>query len=123
VLTPWRELLVVDLPQTAVAAASELLGAAGLQFASDSPWRGLSACAGRPACGRALLDVRALAAQIAAGQSRSQSADAGPRRTAVLHLSGCERRCGAPRAGHREIVAGPGGLHERDVPAAGQARR
>ncbi len=114
VLTPWRELLIADLPRSAVAAGQELLAAAGLELSVGSPWRGLSACVGRPACGRALVDVRALADQVA----RDGSREAG-----VLHLSGCDRRCGAPRAGHREVVALPGETSERDVPAVGPAGR
>jgi precorrin-3B synthase len=114
VLTPWRELLIADLPRLAVDAGQDLLAAAGLELSVGSPWRGLSACVGRPACGRALVDVRALADQVA----REGSREAG-----VLHLSGCDRRCGAPRAGHREVVALPGETSERDVPAVGPVGR
>jgi precorrin-3B synthase len=118
VLTPWREAVVQDLPEAAVQDVVALLGAAGLDLSPGSPWRGLSACAGRPGCAKALVDVRALAAGIAAS---------GPRAGAVLHLSGCERRCGAPRAAHRELVATPTGMWDAAAPGrsaeAGSARR
>jgi len=58
----------------------------------------LSACAGRPGCAKALADVRAdaLAAlgQLPAGR---------------VHVSGCARRCGAPRGPHVDAVALAGG--------------
>ncbi|MFC4943756.1 precorrin-3B synthase [Pseudonocardia sp. GCM10023141] len=87
VVTPWRSIV---LP-TADAAAR--LAAAGLVVDPASPAPLLSACAGRPGCAKALADVRADA------------------RTALplihrrTHVSGCERRCGAPHAPHVDAVA------------------
>jgi precorrin-3B synthase len=88
VVTPWR---TVVLPAPRLAAA--VLAAAGLVVA-PGPAADVSACAGRPGCAKALADVRAdtLAAigRLPAGR---------------VHVSGCARRCGAPRGRHVDAVA------------------
>jgi precorrin-3B synthase len=88
VVTPWR---TVVLPAPRLAAAE--LAAAGLVVA-PGPAADVSACAGRPGCAKALADVRAdtLAAigRLPAGR---------------VHVSGCARRCGAPRGRHVDAVA------------------
>jgi precorrin-3B synthase len=88
VVTPWR---TVVLPAPRLTAAE--LAAAGLVVA-PGPAADVSACAGRPGCAKALADVRAdtLAAigRLPAGR---------------VHVSGCARRCGAPRGRHVDAVA------------------
>jgi precorrin-3B synthase len=88
VVTPWRTLV---LPAPRLAATE--LAAAGLVVA-PGPAADVSACAGRPGCAKALADVRAdaLAAigRLPAGR---------------VHVSGCARRCGAPRGRHVDAVA------------------
>jgi len=92
IVTPWRTLV---LPDPQVSAAD--LAAAGL-VVEPGPAADLSACAGRPGCAKALADVRAdaLAAldHLPAGR---------------VHVSGCARRCGAPRGPHVDAVALAGG--------------
>jgi len=92
VVTPWR---TVVLPDPQVSAAE--LAAAGL-VVDPGPAADVSACAGRPGCAKALADVRAdaLAAigHLPAGR---------------VHVSGCARRCGAPRGPHVDAVALAGG--------------
>jgi precorrin-3B synthase len=70
--------------------------AAGLGFgvSADTPWSGVSACAGRPGCAKALADVQA-------------DARAGLRRWPgrVVHWSGCERRCGRSARTEIDVVA------------------
>ena len=92
VVTPWRTIV---LPDPQVSAAD--LAAAGL-VVEPGPAGDLSACAGRPGCAKALADVRAdaLAAlgHLPAGR---------------VHVSGCQRRCGAPRGPHLDAVALAGG--------------
>ena len=92
VITPSRGLV---LP----AAARHLteLVAAGLVDDPASPWSVLSACVGGPSCQKSLINTRAYATALA--QSGSL------RRT---HISGCERRCGAPTEPHQDIVAPAG---------------
>ncbi|MEV3989840.1 cobalamin biosynthesis protein CobG [Streptomyces sp. NPDC049837] len=83
-VTPWRGFV---LPGFAGRAAAEerlrALEEAGFITRTDSPWIGVSACTGRPGCGKSLSDVRA---------------DARPREGALpVHWSGCARRCGHPQ--------------------------
>jgi precorrin-3B synthase len=63
----------------------------------------VSACAGRPGCAKALADVR--------GDALTALGQLPPGR---IHVSGCARRCGAPRAAHVDAVALPGGGYEID---------
>jgi precorrin-3B synthase len=103
VVTPWR---TVVLPEPRIPAAE--LAAAGL-LVEPGPAADVSACAGRPGCAKALADVRAdaLAALGLLPGGR-------------LHVSGCERRCGAPRAAHVDAVALAGGGYLVDgVPRPG----
>ena len=90
VITPSRGLV---LPGTAQHLPSFV--AAGLIDDPDSPWSAISACVGGPSCERSLINTRAYATALA--QSASPL-----RRT---HVSGCERRCGAPNGEHLDLVA------------------
>ncbi|GAB3825116.1 hypothetical protein [Dactylosporangium cerinum] len=74
-----------------------LLTAAGLVTDPGSPWAGVTACAGRPGCAKALADVRADA---------RAAVEAGTAPTGLpVHWVGCERRCGAPKGRHVEMLA------------------
>jgi len=90
VITPSRGLI---LP----SAASRLpeLVAAGLVDDAASPWSAISACVGAPSCRSSLIDTRAYATALA------RSGSSLPR----THISGCERRCGAPTGDHQDLVA------------------
>ena len=90
VITPWRGLV---LP----GAASHLpeFAAAGLVDDPASPWSAISACVGAPHCASSLIDTRAYATALAVSGSPV------PR----THISGCERRCGAPIGVHHDLVA------------------
>lgn len=90
VITPWRGLVVP-------AAADRLpeLSAAGLITDDDSVWTLLSACVGAPWCASGRADTQRWAMDLAASGGDL------PR----THLSGCERRCGAPTGAYRDLVA------------------
>jgi precorrin-3B synthase len=90
VVTPWRSLVLPD----AVPARSTL-ETVGLVTEPGSAWNLVSACVGSPWCANGRADTQALAAQLVA-------AGGAGRRT---HLSGCERRCGAPVEPHVDLVA------------------
>jgi precorrin-3B synthase len=112
VVTPWREVVVPGLAVDAVGRAERLLASAGLVTDTASPWRGVTACVGRPSCARALADVRTLAAQTVT-ELASPAA-----KNVRVHLAGCERRCGRPSSAHREVVAAPDGCAVAEVAAA-----
>ncbi len=93
VVTPWRGLIIPD-----AAAEEKTLRSSGLITDSASPWTKITACVGAPGCTKSLIDTRQLAVQIA---------DRGPWPTRPLHISGCDRRCGAPVVDHDELVGSP----------------
>jgi precorrin-3B synthase len=90
VITPSRGLVLPGAARHLPA-----LVAAGLVEDPTSPWSAISACVGAPSCGKALINTRACATALA------QSGLPVPR----THISGCERRCGAPSGVHRDLVA------------------
>jgi precorrin-3B synthase len=90
VITPSRGLV---LPGAARYLPE--LTATGLVDDPASPWRAITACVGAPSCQHALINTRAYATALA--QSGLPL-----RRT---HVSGCERRCGAPADAHLDLVA------------------
>ena len=92
VVTPWRGLVI---PYAAARVPD--LAAAGLVVDDASPWTLITACVGAPYCAKGRMETLVAARELA-GRT-----DAGPlRRT---HVSGCERRCGAPNSEHVELVA------------------
>jgi precorrin-3B synthase len=119
VLTPERGVLVADLrPAEALGWLGEL-AAAGLPVEADSRWAGVTACAGRPGCAKALADVRA-----DAGAATTGFVDGLP-----VHWIGCARGCGSPAVAHVRVEAtGSGYLvdgtsTERLGDAVAEARR
>ncbi len=92
VITPWRGLV---LPGGAPGLLA--LTEAGLIATTASPWSSISACVGAPHCGRASGDTRAVALELV---QRGEV----ERRT---HVSGCERRCGAPTDEYRDVLVQP----------------
>ncbi|EIV93056.1 sulfite reductase, beta subunit (hemoprotein), partial [Frankia sp. QA3] len=121
-VTPWRSVVLRDLDLPALAGASDRLAAAGLVVDPDSGWVGVTSCAGRPGCARALADVRRDAGRSAEvpGSVRRPGPSAGdtPRRREPLsvHWSGCARRCGQPAGEVVEVVADAAGYRIRGGP-------
>ncbi|MFI7586850.1 precorrin-3B synthase [Spongisporangium articulatum] len=98
-LTPSRRVVVRDLDLPAALAARELLDAVGLVVRAGTGWDRLTACAGRPGCAKSLADVHADARALVDGLAAD-----GP----ALHLSGCDRACGAPAGATRLVATGTG---------------
>jgi precorrin-3B synthase len=92
IITPWRGLVI---PYAAARLGD--LAAAGLVTEDASPWTMISACVGAPFCSSAHGETLSLAHELVVRQAPGTE---GPR----THVSGCERRCGAPNHDHREIV-------------------
>jgi precorrin-3B synthase len=97
-VTPWRSVVVPDLPEDRVDDAAVDLHRTGIVFDEQSPWLRVTACAGRPGCAKSLADVRADV--IEAVRSGDLPADG-----ARQHWAGCERRCGRPRGEVLDVVA------------------
>ncbi len=90
VVTPWRSLVIPG-----AATARTALEAVGLVTDPDDAWNLVSACVGAPWCANGRSDTRVLAQQLV------RAGGPGVR----THLSGCERRCGAPTGPHTDLVA------------------
>ena len=104
-LTPWRMMLV--------RGAGHLLPMPGLILTADDPRLRLRACPGSPRCAQAHAATRPLARDLAALVPQD----------AVLHVSGCAKGCGWPRAADMTLTATPQGFDlirhgcAHDVPA------
>ncbi|MFE0627342.1 precorrin-3B synthase [Streptomyces sp. NPDC058864] len=105
-VTPWRGVVLPGLPRAAAQDALDRLTAAGFLTGEDSPWRGATACAGRPGCAKSLADVRA-----DAGAALRDAAPGPGHRLLPVHFSGCERRCGHPDGSWVDVVAGADGRY------------
>lgn len=92
--TPWRGVVLLDQSRAAATRRLQELAEVGLEVAPGSRWSGVTACAGRPGCARALADVR-------------HDADATTTFGAGLpvHWIGCERGCGSPAGEHVRVEA------------------
>jgi precorrin-3B synthase len=96
VITPWRGVVVPDLPAARAGVVMDSLRDNGFLLDPGAPGVGVTACAGRGGCAKALADVRAdAAAMIASGAVAP----------VPVHWSGCARRCGRPRGEVIDVVA------------------
>lgn len=113
---PGRALVAVGL--AADADTAFVAAAARLGFVTDpgDPRLGVVACAGAPACASGRLATRRIAARIAAER---------PGGEALVHVSGCAKRCAQPSGPAVTLVAEAGGCRVtgdgRAVPPALQA--
>jgi precorrin-3B synthase len=92
VVTPWRGLVVPG-----AAGSLGALAEVGLVADGRSSWSQVTACIGAPGCAKSAISTRNFAAELVA---RLPLAPAQP-----VHVSGCERRCGAPSDRHVDLVA------------------
>ncbi|MUM29706.1 precorrin-3B synthase, partial [Mycobacterium sp. CBMA295] len=104
VITPWRSVLVCDVPESAADASVRVLAPLGLVFDENSPWLRVSACTGTPGCAKSAADVRADAAGAVPTPSATHR-----------HFVGCERACGSPPAAE-VLVATEDGYRLRITP-------
>ena len=88
-ITPWRGVIIPG----GAARLAELLEV-GLVADAGSGWALVSACVGAPHCARTSIDTRAVATGLVLAGDLTER----------VHVSGCERRCGAPSVAHRELV-------------------
>ena len=109
-VTPWRGVVVPDLTRPEAEAWLHRLGAVGLEVAPGSRWSGVTACAGRPGCARALADVRHDA------EATTRFADGLP-----VHWVGCARGCGSPAVPHVRVEATGAGYAVSSPGVVGEA--
>lgn len=108
IVTPWRTAVVPDLAPRDAARWVRDLADAGLPADADSTWVGVTACAGRPGCAKALADVRTDASTVHTGANHTSASIDLP-----VHWVGCERRCGRPAGRHVEVLATADGYEVR----------
>ncbi|GAA2542449.1 precorrin-3B synthase [Winogradskya consettensis] len=101
VFTPWRGVVLPDLTVGAAIEWIRKLAGAGIVVSADSAWAGVTSCAGRPGCAKALADVRGDATAVA---ERDDVAVAG-RDGLPVHWVGCVRGCGSPAGPHVRVEA------------------
>ena len=97
-LTPWKAVVLSAGDGSAATDAERLLGAAGLTTAPSAAHL-VTACIGAPWCRRTQVRTVDLARTLAVTE---------PDLRGPVHLSGCERRCGAPQQEHVELFPAPG---------------
>lgn len=90
VVSPWRSMIIPG-----AAPKLDALREAGLITDPDNPWALITACVGSPGCAKSLINTRHIAVDRASRK---------PPPTRRIHISGCERRCGAPAGDHEELV-------------------
>ena len=85
-LTPWRGLVLLGVAVAGAERVVEQLTDAGWSADPSNPAHLVSACAGLPGCQSSRADTLGAARDLLAGPTPI---------TSRVHLSGCEKRCGA----------------------------
>jgi precorrin-3B synthase len=111
VLTPWRSVVLPDLPDLALLS---MLESAGLPTDPESSWVGVTACAGSTGCAKSTADVRADALAHHSGQ---------PSPALPVHWIGCPRACGSPAGDHVLMLATDDGYVPDPACARSELRR
>lgn len=101
VITPWRALLVCDLPDGVADTSLRVLAPMGLVFDDNSPWLDISACVGSPGCEKSQADVRAEATRVVEDEAARLP-------SGHVHYVGCERACGSPPTGQVLVATAEG---------------
>lgn len=103
--TPWRGIVVLGIARTDQATATAALARAGFSPDPTDPAHLVSACVGLPGCASSRADTGCAARALL---------DTPGLLTGRIHLSGCEKRCGANA--ERVVVAADDGTFEIGAP-------
>ncbi len=103
--TPWRGIVVLGIARAEQATAVAALARVGFSPDPADPAHLVSACVGLPGCASSRADT---------GRAARALLDAPGALTGRIHLSGCEKRCGANAK--RVVVAVDDGTFEIGAP-------
>jgi precorrin-3B synthase len=107
-LSPWRGVVLGDVPQTSIAAITDRLESIGLSLNNRNGFQGIAACAGSTGCDSSLGDVRQDASTLARNLAGFGSVE-----NWTVHFSGCEKQCAMRHAATAEFVATSAGYDLR----------
>ena len=96
IVTPWHGLIIHDLDEHAAEQVVKVLAPCGLIFDHSSSWLRVTACTGSEGCDKSLSDTRGDAVHAVAHGELPEG---------LVHLSGCERRCGHPHEAYTDYLA------------------
>jgi precorrin-3B synthase len=102
-LTPWRGIVLLGVATSDADLVLDGLGGAGFSADPSDPAHLVSACAGSPGCQASRVDTMGAAVDLLDGPTPP---------TRRVHLSGCEKRCGANA--DRVLVADERGSFDLD---------
>jgi len=88
-LTVWQNLLISDIPDTALEAALEAIGTIGLDWRASALRGGLVACTGNTGCKFSASDTKRHAAELAEFLDAHVIVD----QPLNIHLTGCHHSC------------------------------
>lgn len=103
--TPWRGIVLLGIARTEQATATAALARAGFSPDPTDPAHLVSACVGLPGCASSRADT---------GRAARTLLDTPATLNGRVHLSGCEKRCGANAK--RVVVAADDGTFEIGAP-------
>jgi precorrin-3B synthase len=102
-VSPWRSVVVTNVPTRDAAAVATRLERAGLVTDPDHPANVVVACAGKRGCAAGFVDAPADARALI---DRLAARPVGERPRSV-HVSGCDKGCARPAPAEWTIVGGP----------------
>lgn len=103
-LSPWRNVLIPDVPRDAVESLQSALESAGLSCRAPSLASGIVACAGRAGCASGTVDT----VRDALALSARLSGLAATGRSLEVHFSGCAKKCAQRRPTDLTLLGLPG---------------
>lgn len=103
--TPWRGIVLLGIARADRATAIAELARVGFSSDPSDPAHLVSACVGLPGCASSRADTGRVARALLAAPGRLNGR---------IHLSGCEKRCGA--SAERVVVAAEDGTFEIGAP-------
>jgi len=116
-LTPRRELLILDVAESAGPELARAAEEEGLIWREEDPLSRVSACTGAPLCSAAHGETRRLARALA-GVLHPFLSEGGH-----LHVSGCEKGCARSGPSELTLVYGAQGVHLACDASAAEAAR